>query len=174
MKKGFTLIELLIVISILGILAVVGVGAFRSSQMKGRDAQRKSDLKQLSNALELYYQDHREYPDAVTTRIAGCPSTSNGACDWGIESFTDGNTVYFKTVPTDPTQTYNYVYVVDSSNTKYKLFAKLENSQDKHCIKDEGTNTVNCVNPVTVTCGGTTPCNYAVTSTNTTAHEAFN
>lgn len=176
MKKGFTLIELLVVIAILGILAVVGVGAFRSSQMKGRDAQRKSDLKQIVNALELYYQDHRQYPGASGTMIAGCPSTTEGNCDWGYDDFTDGQTVYFKTLPSDPSESTIYQYYVNTARSKYKLFARLENQQDKNCIK--GTNgvqgsTPNCINPVVVTCGGTNICNYGLTSTNTTVFEVF-
>ena len=50
-RYGFTLIELLVVIAILGVLAAVGLATFNTSQMRGRDAQRKSDLKQISNAL---------------------------------------------------------------------------------------------------------------------------
>ena len=56
-KKGFTLVELLIVMAIISILATLIVGGFRSSQMRGRDGARKSDLKQISNALELFYSD---------------------------------------------------------------------------------------------------------------------
>ncbi|KKR41619.1 MAG: Type II secretory pathway pseudopilin PulG-like protein, partial [Candidatus Woesebacteria bacterium GW2011_GWB1_40_12] len=58
LSLGFTLVELLVVIAILGILATIGLVTFSSSQMRGRDAQRKSDLKQISSALEIYYNDY--------------------------------------------------------------------------------------------------------------------
>ncbi|MGB9706948.1 MAG: type IV pilin protein, partial [Microgenomates group bacterium] len=61
-KFGFTLIELLVAVAILGILATVGLGSFQSSQMKGRDARRKSDLSQIQKALEMYYNDKGAYP----------------------------------------------------------------------------------------------------------------
>jgi type II secretory pathway pseudopilin PulG len=115
-----------------------------TTQMKGRDAQRKADLKQVSNALELYFSDHGQYPNSIA---------------FGAE-FTDSKTVYFKVLPTDPSPNANYVYrlVPSSSNQKYQLFAKLENSQDQDKIT------------TTYSCGGAN-CNYAVTSANTSATE---
>lgn len=52
---GFTLLELLVVISIIAILITVGLTSFSTAQKKGRDAKRKSDIKEVQNALEQYY-----------------------------------------------------------------------------------------------------------------------
>jgi len=46
---GFTLIELLVVISILAILITMGLTSFASAQRKGRDAKRKSDIREIKN-----------------------------------------------------------------------------------------------------------------------------
>ena len=54
---GFTLVELILVMAIIAVLTTFITGGIGSSQVKGRDAQRKSDLKQISQTLELYYQD---------------------------------------------------------------------------------------------------------------------
>ncbi|MBI3379587.1 prepilin-type N-terminal cleavage/methylation domain-containing protein [Candidatus Gottesmanbacteria bacterium] len=54
-RKGFTLLELLVVISIIAILISLGMTSFSTSQKKGRDAKRKSDIKEVQNALEQYY-----------------------------------------------------------------------------------------------------------------------
>lgn len=160
-KKGFTLVELLVVMSIIGVLAALAVGSFRTAQMRGRDATRKSDLKQISHALELFYADYGRYPDASSGRISACsynPTLGTGSsCSWGTSEFTDGKTVYFKVLPADPveSQSYTYQIVAGSSNQKYKLFAKLENSEDQDCLDGDCAQ-----NP-----------NFAVTSANTSASE---
>jgi len=145
MKKGFTLVELLVVMAILGVLVTVTLGSFRSSQARGRDAQRKSDLKQISSALELYYSDYGKYPDAPLP--------------WGGE-FTDGKTIYFKIVPVDPVDDYDYFYRVPDApgNQAFQLFAFLENTEDPDII------------PTAQSCGSKI-CNFAITSPNTTPSE---
>ncbi|AKM83449.1 MAG: pilin domain-containing protein, general secretion pathway protein G [Candidatus Woesebacteria bacterium GW2011_GWF1_31_35] len=166
MKKAFTLVELLVVMAIIGVLAALAVGSFRTAQMRGRDAQRKSDLKQISNSLELFYADYGKYPSDVTGRIAGCPynpALSTGtSCTWGISEFSDSKTVYFKILPIDPTSpTTEYIYgLVNSSNQKYRLFARLENPKDQ-----------NIDSSITVICGSGKLCNFAVTSANTSVSE---
>jgi len=171
-NKGFTLVELLVVMAIISILATVIIGGFRSSQMRGRDAGRKSDLKQIANALEIFYSDYGKYPPASGTQIAGCsynPATGIGAaCAWGSSEFTDGKTVYFKTVPKDMAPSQTYLYKVSSTKNKFQLYAHLENSQDKNCIGG------NCANPgIADLCGGSYVCNFSMTSTNTTATEVL-
>jgi len=69
-KKGFTLIELLIVIVIIGILAGIVVGIVgTSARKKANDAKSKSYVHEVQNALEQYYVDNEEYPEALTTMI---------------------------------------------------------------------------------------------------------
>ncbi len=168
MKKGFTLVELLVVMAIMGILATLLVGGFQTAQFRGRDAQRKSDLKQLANSLELFYNDYGFYPSAdAGGKILGCPYTNTGgsACTWGSGLFTDNRTTYFKKVPSDPwgAQYYFYRIVSTSGNKKFQVFAHLENTKDPACLNGD------CANPgVTYSCGvGTRTCNFAITSANT-------
>lgn len=144
LNLGFTLVELLVVISIISALVTVVAGGFRSSQTRGRDVERKANLKEIANALELYYNDYGQYPDSVT---------------FGTE-FTDGKTVYFKELPNDPVSAYVYIYrvVPASDNQKFQLYAYLENTQDKDII----TTTQTC---------GSKPCNFSITSSNTTPSE---
>ena len=167
------MVELLIVMAIISVLATLIVGGFRSSQMRGRDGQRKSDLKQISNSLELFYNDYGKYPPASGTQVAACaynPASGAGvACNWGSSEMSDGKTTYFKVVPVEPASGQIYVYKVDSLQSKYQLYAHIENTQDKNCIGGD------CANPgITDTCGGSLVCNFAVTSVNTTATETLN
>lgn len=166
-KNAFTLVELLVVMAIIGVLVTLVAASFRSAQLRGRDAERKSDLRNIANSLELFLSDHGKYPADSSGLIVGCPSTTNGPCQWGLGPFTDTNTVYFKILPSDPATNQTYYYrVVDSpTNQKFQLFARLENSKDPDCINN------NCVNPVTYLCGTSATCNFSITSPNTTPTE---
>lgn len=163
--KGFTLVELLVVMAILGILVALVAGNFRTAQVRGRDARRKSDLKQLANSLELFYADYGRYPSESSGLISACPFdpvlSTGTTCSWGTDSFTDGKTIYFKIIPEDPITNGSYIYriVPSSSNKKFQLFAKLENPKDSQIIT------------TAYSCGTAGLCNMAVTSSNTSAAE---
>lgn len=148
-NKAFTLIELLIAMAIMGILATVGLVSFRTAQMRGRDTERKSDLKQISNALELYYSDYGEY----------YPSN----LPWGSEFKDAKGTTYIKIVPEDPGPG-TYIYDFSPLHNKYRLFAHLENTEDKNINAD--------LVSAGVDCGGVV-CNFSITSPNTTPTETW-
>lgn len=61
---GFTLIELLVVIGIIGILTGLATVNFQQARLRTRDVQRKNDIKQIQQALELYKNDRtpQHYP----------------------------------------------------------------------------------------------------------------
>jgi prepilin-type N-terminal cleavage/methylation domain-containing protein len=60
-RQGFTLIELLVVISIIGVLSTIAMTSLNGAKAKARDARRKSDMEQISLAMEQYYSDHGTY-----------------------------------------------------------------------------------------------------------------
>jgi prepilin-type N-terminal cleavage/methylation domain-containing protein len=61
-KRGFTLVELLVVIAIISVLTSVVLGSLSSARAKARDARRVEDLKQISNALNLFYAENLRFP----------------------------------------------------------------------------------------------------------------
>ena len=68
MKKstsGFTIIELMTVIIVLGILVAVVVVGYNGVQGRSRDAIRRSDISNITKALEQYYDDNGTYPAAT-------------------------------------------------------------------------------------------------------------
>ena len=73
MKKttsGFTIVELLIVIVVIGILAAITIVAFNGVQVRARDTERTTDIKQLHKALEMFYIEKGYYPAVSDVRDA--------------------------------------------------------------------------------------------------------
>lgn len=64
-NQGFTLIEVVIVITIIGILAVVVLAALGESRAKSRNAAVVSQMYEYQKALELYYTDTGAYPSSM-------------------------------------------------------------------------------------------------------------
>jgi prepilin-type N-terminal cleavage/methylation domain-containing protein len=151
MKKGFTLIELIVVMAIIALLLLVGGTSYSSSLKRARDARRKSDLKQIQIALELYKSQNGSYPqlDWVNSKSASSP--------W----ITGVDTNYIKKLPLDPSnilaggvapdQAGNYIYGYRSwgdcsllAGDYYILAARLEITNDP----EAGSRTM-----LTPTCG---------------------
>lgn len=131
-KFGFTLIELLVVIAIIGSLSAMLLPNFMAARERARDAQRKSDLKQIQKALELYKQDKQ--PVAFpTARPVGGSEFKN----------TTTNSVYMNKFPVDPNKASpnDYYYTFDNDTLTYTLCACLENKADPDGIAGdcEGT-----------------------------------
>lgn len=134
--KGFTLIELLVVISLIGILASLVLISYTGSQKQARDSQRKSDLKQYQNSLELFANKNNGlYPSR--TASAGVAASTTLCTDLSIS-----------TCPEDPRNTedptFIYKYQSDGSDlgvvdgTKYVLWDKVENTADYWVICSDG------------------------------------
>jgi len=69
--KGFTIIELIIIITVMGILFVLGTVNLNGSQANARDAERKTDVETISLHLESYYKSG----DDNSTVLGRYPST---------------------------------------------------------------------------------------------------
>jgi len=121
--KGFTLIELLVVIGLIGILASALFLLIdpATQTKKARDTQRKSDVRQIQSALELYRSDVGSYPIASLLSSCGVSLTAD----------VNGSTnTYVSKIPCDPVTNQPYFYVPDATGTLYALTACLEYTKD--------------------------------------------
>lgn len=140
--SGFTLVELLVVIAIIGILSTLLTANFIGVRQRSRDGQRKSNLRQIQSALELYRSDNATYPLDTSNPFSTCNA-----------QFSQGSAIYMQKVPCDPSGT-AYTYV--SNGTTYTLIACLENTKDS----DPQTKTTNPDPP----CNATTGVSYTLTN----------
>lgn len=69
--SGFTLIELMIVMSLIVVLAGIGLATHSNSQTRAREAVLKEDLFRLRDALDQHYADRNEYPATLDALVTG-------------------------------------------------------------------------------------------------------
>jgi len=148
-QKGFTLIEMLIVVAIIGILSaliLVGLSQFR---MRGRDARRIADVKQVQNASEIYYTRNLAYP----TVTGGSASQRWGA----LTTTLTGAGLGLSQIPQDPLgSSHSYDYKDCNSSQNYVIAVSLEDTGNTVLNSDiDGTSSgtcdfggINCNDPI--------------------------
>ena len=127
-KKGFTLLEILLVVGIIAILAGIVIVAINPSKQLAmvRNSQRKSDIKQVANAITQFYIDHSYYPASTTFSTTSlmtiCPtgastSPAAGFCT-GMLNLSELVPTYLTSIPNDPgtTTTSGYSVVLVNKN----------------------------------------------------------
>lgn len=82
-QKGFTLVELLIVAIILAILAAIIVPQFASTTTDAQESALRSDLAAIRAAIDLYRQQHGEYPGVNASNGATCTGGTKGTGNAG-------------------------------------------------------------------------------------------
>jgi len=113
--SGFTLIEILIVVVILGILGAVVVPNILSRPDTARVQAAQTDLRALSQTLEIYRLDNFQYPsseqglESLVDKPSGFPEPKN----WNPEG-------YLKKLPTDP---WGSPYLYEKTGSSYSLIS---------------------------------------------------
>src|SRR3989344_4121292 len=158
-RRGFTMIELLVVISIIGLLSVLGLVAYSSARKKARDAVRVGDIAQFRRAFDIYFTNYQQYPTRIDDGEIGVDMACLGGSGWGIANCTVP--VYMGYAPPDPSEVtngnactfssgvnrcnYAYVPLNPSPYQQYNMYFSLENGSG-----DLGSG-VNCATEAGVT-----------------------
>jgi general secretion pathway protein G len=69
-SAGFTLVELLIVISLISILAAMGLVQYRNSVVASKEAVLHTDLFRMRDAIDQYYADKGKYPSSLDSLVS--------------------------------------------------------------------------------------------------------
>src|SRR5262245_1000200 len=69
-QRGFTLIELMVVISLIVVLASMGLVQYRQSIVRSKEAVLKEDLFRMRDAIDQYYADKNSYPSAIDALVS--------------------------------------------------------------------------------------------------------
>ena len=69
-ERGFTLIELLVVISMISILAAMGVVQYRNSVQRTKEAVLKKGLFEVRDVIDQYYADKGKYPSSLDALVS--------------------------------------------------------------------------------------------------------
>jgi general secretion pathway protein G len=101
-ERGFTLIELLIVVSLIVVLATMGIATYRNSVQRGREAVLKEDLFRMRDAIDQHYADKSKYPTSLEDLVSAGYLRSVPV-DPITQSATTWQTVEAEPDPTKPT-----------------------------------------------------------------------
>ena len=140
MRRGFTLIEVLIVVVILGILAAVIVPQASSARSEARDTTREQDMRGVEKSLEMFTNDHGEYPLAAGWR-GDAPSFGGFGYEGPNGYIPDLAPQYIKVLPRDPNNAYpradyGYLYRSDGANFKFLAHRTPERISSSHPLFD--------------------------------------
>jgi general secretion pathway protein G len=69
-ERGFTLVELLVVISLISILAGIGLVQYKNSIVRTQESVLKTDLFRVRDAIDQYYADKGKYPASLDALVS--------------------------------------------------------------------------------------------------------
>jgi prepilin-type N-terminal cleavage/methylation domain-containing protein len=92
-RVGFTLLEIMIVVSIIGLLAVLAIPAFMKSRQSAQDSAFLNSLRQLSASMERYAITEGDYPgdSAPGVEPVGFGAYRPRQIDWTEKSHIGGH-----------------------------------------------------------------------------------
>ena len=134
--QGFTLIELLVVMAILSILfalVLIAINPVRQTQT-ANNAQRRSDLNTILNAVYQYAVDNKTFPSGLSTsyRVIG---TSGSGCSGVCGAYTPTDSCYDFSADTVPRYLASVPYDPKSGSSGITRYAIKKSSTDLNLIR---------------------------------------
>ena len=132
-RASFTLVELLVIIAIVGLLSALIIIAVNQALIKGRDARRMGDIKQITNALELALSFDNSYPiptGNITVCLSVCAVVSPPAWCTGLLA-------QMSSIPNDPLPN-QQCYLYNSDGANFRVAAKFEASSNDIMAQNDG------------------------------------
>lgn len=144
MKKGFTFIELIVVMTLVALLAVVGIGFLNPMKQiqRSQDSKRKGELSTLFKTFEDFYNDKNRFPlpadvcfdSASSPRIDTYGKTACYCQICGNKSSSPNFSPYLSPLSCDPQSTQKeYLYDYDCSTASpnwFRIYTKLSVTDD--------------------------------------------
>ena len=122
-QRGFTLIEIMVVVIIIGLLATMVLPKVIGRQEQALQVRAKTDVRTISQALELYKLDNFNYP-ATQEGLSALVSKPGSAKNWQ-----KGGYLNSKTVPQDPWGN-DYQYRRPGKNGEFDLWSNGADGKD--------------------------------------------
>ena len=70
-QRGFTLIELLIVVTLIVVLAGIGMSTYSTSVTRAKEAVLREDLFRIRDSIDQFYADKGSYPPDLASLVTG-------------------------------------------------------------------------------------------------------
>lgn len=114
LQKGFTLVEIMIVVVIIALLATLAIPALSKARTKAQGSAANSNLQQLGNAAQQYFNENPGITSAAYTDLVGSTTdkqihsiTTQAGEDYSDVTITNTQTQISVTSATLGTITYN-------------------------------------------------------------------
>jgi general secretion pathway protein G len=69
-QSGFTIIELLVVLSLIVVLATIGMTQYKNSRVYASESVLHTDLFRMRDAIDQYYADKGQYPTTLDALVS--------------------------------------------------------------------------------------------------------
>ena len=96
-SSGFVLLRSIVLVLSILVLVIAAIMGIASGRGQARDARRVADIKQVSEALKVYYENNQKYPEDMSSQPKDManylefwpksPTPSDGSCTKEVNNY---------------------------------------------------------------------------------------